>query len=135
VPNIFMKKKAVTRDEWELHMMPKLQATIRVNRHFSTTEIKRVKLGIRPESMDDRWFIFYERDRLYIHRSWTGYCTYVVHFNKAGRDYVACEIHANRNPKQYGVSDDSYDMQMVFWLIDFLLLGRDTEMPSEPRQN
>jgi hypothetical protein len=57
------------------------------------------------------------------------------HFNKAGRDYVACEIHANRNPKQYGVSDDSYDTQMVFWLIDFLLLGRDTEMPSAPRQN
>jgi len=34
-----------------------------------------------------------------------------------------------RNPKQYPGSDDSYDAQMAFWLIDIALLGRDTRMP------
>ena len=81
--------------------------------------------------MDDKWFIFYEQERLNIHRSWTGYCIYVVHFEKEGRDHVACEVHVNRNPKQYGVSDDSYDAQMAFWVIDFLLLGHmDARMPE-----
>jgi len=98
------------------------RALIRADRRFSPKEIRQIKPGFRPESMDDKWFIFFEQDRLYIHRSWTGFCIYVVHFEKAGRDCVACEIHANRNPKQCGLSDDSYDTRMAFWVIDFMLL-------------
>ena len=131
MPNICMRNEAVNRSEWKLHKMPKPHATIRVSRHFSAREIEKIEMGFRPESMDDKWFIFYEKDSLHIHRSWTGYCIYVVHFEKKGRDYVVCEVHANRNPKQYGVSDDSYDAQMAFWVIDFILLGRmDAECPT-----
>jgi hypothetical protein len=82
--------------------------------------------------MDYKWFIFYEQDRLYIHRSWTGYCIYIVRFENDGQDYVACEVQANRNPKQYRENDDSYDARMAFWVIDIALLGRDTGMPISP---
>jgi hypothetical protein len=90
-------------------------------------------MGFRPENMDEKWFIFYEQECLYIHRSWTGFCIYVVHFERQGRDSVVCEIQVNRNPKQYGVTDDSYDAQMAFWVIDFILLGcADARMPISP---
>ena len=126
-----MRNQAMTRSDWKLRKMPKSQVTIRVSRRFSAREIDKIKLGFRPESMDDKWFIFYEQERLNIHRSWTGYCIYVVHFEKEGRDHVACEVHVNRNPKQYGVSDNSYDAQMAFWVIDFILLGHmDARMPD-----
>jgi hypothetical protein len=105
-----MRKKPTTRDDWKLRRMPKSHATIQVSRRFSAREIEKIKLGFRPDNMDEKWFIFYEEDRLYIHRSWTGYCIYVVHFVKQGRDHVACEVEVNRNPKQYGVSDDSYEL-------------------------
>jgi hypothetical protein len=134
-----MRNKAVTRedwktrDEWKLHKMPKSHATIRVSRRFSAREMEKINLGFCPADMDDRWFIFYEEDRLYIHRSWTGYCTYIVRFENDGRDYVACEVQTNRNLKQHGVSDDSYDAQMAFWVIDFILLGcADGQMPESP---
>jgi hypothetical protein len=122
-------KKPVTKDEWKLHRMPSLHATIPINRQFSTKEITLIKVGFRPETMDDRWIIFYEEDRLYVHRSWTGYCTYVVHFKKQGREHVAYELQANRNAEQYGLSDDAYDIRMAFWLIDYFLLKHETEMP------
>lgn len=131
VPNIGMRDEAVTRNEWKLHKLPKSHATIRLSRRFSPTEIEKIKLGFRPDSMDDHWFIFYEKDRLHIHRSWTGYCIYIVRFEREVRDYVACELQANRSPKQYGASDDSYDAQMALWVIDFILLGRmDARMPE-----
>ena len=121
---------AMTRDDWKLRKMPKSRSTIRVSRRFSAREIEKIKLGFRPPDMDYKWFIFFEQARLYIHRSWTGYCIYIVRFENEGRDYVACEVRANRNPKQYGVSDDSYDAQMAFWVIDCILLGRkDARMP------
>jgi hypothetical protein len=125
-----MNDTAVTRDEWKLHKMPKSHATIPVNRRFSASEIGQIKLGFRPEQMEDRWIIFYEREHLYIHRSWTGYCIYVVRFDESAGYHTARQIQANRNPKQYGVSDDSYDSQMAFWVIDFILLKRNTEMPQ-----
>lgn len=111
--------------------MPKAHATIPMNREFSAEEMRSIKLGFRPDSMDDRWFIYYEEDRLYLHRSWTGHCIFIVHLRSDGRSCVAFELHANRNPKQYGSSDSNYDRQMAFWAIDFFLLGRmDAEMPS-----
>lgn len=123
----------MTRDDWKLRKMPKSRATIRASRRFSEREMEKIKLGFRPPDMDYKWFIFYEKDRLYIHRSWTGYCIYIVRFEKDGRDYVACEVDVNRNPKQYGVSDDSYDAQMAFWVIDIALLGcLDARMPDCP---
>jgi hypothetical protein len=127
-----MRNKATTRDDWKLRKMPKSHATIRVSRRFPAREIEKIKLGFRPENMDYKWFIFYEQDRQYIHRSWTGYCIYIVRFENEGQDYVACEVQANRNPKQYRESNDSYDAQMAFWLIDIALLGRDTGMPLSP---
>jgi hypothetical protein len=79
-----MQKITITRDDWKLHKMPKAHVTIPVNRHFSAGEMENIKLGFRPDSIDDHWFIFYEKDRLYIHRSWTGYCIFIVQFfNKA----------------------------------------------------
>ena len=130
-PIICMRNEPVTRDEWKsLHQMPKSCATISVSRHFSATEVEKIKLGFRPADMDDKWIIFFEKDRLYIHRSWTGYCIYIVRFDRGGEDYVACEVQANRCSDQYKSSDDSYDVQMAFWVIDFILLRRlDARMP------
>ena len=84
----------MTRDDWKLRKMPKSRSTIRVSRRFSAREIEKIKLAFRPPDMDYKWFIFFEQDRLYIHRSWTGYCIYIVRFENEGRDYVACEVRS-----------------------------------------
>lgn len=101
-----------------------------IDRTFPQNEMQRIKRGFVPADSDERWFIFYEEDSLYLHRSWTGFCVYVVRFRDSERGFTAWQLQANRNPKQYGVSDDSYDCEMVFWLIDFFLLGRETGMPQ-----
>jgi len=120
-----MNAQTTTRDQWKLHKMPKPYVTLPIDRTFSAREMEKIKLGFRPRDMEDRWFIFCEKDCLYIHRSWTGYCIYVVRLRECDNGFIAWELRANRNPKQYGVSDDLYDAQMVFWVIDFILLGRD----------
>jgi len=59
-----------------------------------------------------------------------GCCIYIVRFENEGEDYVARDIQVNRNLNQYRKSGESYDEQMAFWVIDFILLGRmDAEMP------
>jgi hypothetical protein len=109
-----------------------LHVTLSIDRTFQENEMQGIKRGFVPPTFDERWYIFYEEGRLYFHRGWTGFCVYVVRFRESKRGFNAWQLQANRNPKQYGVSDDSYDCQMVFWLIDFFLLGRETAMPQHP---
>ena len=33
-----------------------------------------IRAGHIPEMMEDKWFIYWQDDRLFFHRSWTGYC-------------------------------------------------------------
>ncbi len=39
------------------------------------------------------------------------------------------EAVVNRDNEQYGMTDDSYDIKMISWLIDFFLLEIEGEYP------
>lgn len=43
---------------------------------FSSEEFARLKTGLVPQSMEDKWFVYYEEPHLFIHRSWTGQPVY-----------------------------------------------------------
>jgi hypothetical protein len=81
--------------------------------------------------MEQKWFIFFERNRLYVHRSWTGYCIYIAHFKKNPGGYVLSGAEVNRDPKQYDETDDAYDGRLLSWLIDGALLGRARPFPQK----
>ena len=46
-----------------------------LDRVFSQEDMDRIRRGVVPETMDDKWFIYWTEDALYFHRSWTGCCT------------------------------------------------------------
>lgn len=39
---------------------------------FLREEFDRVRKGLVPEVMEDKWFIYFEEPYLFLHRSWTG---------------------------------------------------------------
>lgn len=124
-----MQSKPATQNGWKTTDMPKARANLKVERVFSSEEMERIKYGLIPEEMEDKWFIYYEEDRLYFHRSWTGYRIYVVEFQKWEDQFVISRVQANRDAQQYTEKDDEYDAKMLLFLIDLLLLGRAPEFP------
>ena len=48
---------------------------------YTDAEMTILKKGRFPLEMDDRWFWYFKENRLYMHRSWTGFCDYIVEFN------------------------------------------------------
>jgi hypothetical protein len=70
----------VTRADWKNSPLPEKRARLEISRAFAPVQIERIHQGLLPESQDDRWFMFYEHYRLYIHRSWTGHCIYIAYF-------------------------------------------------------
>jgi hypothetical protein len=74
--------------------------------------------------MEDKWFVFEERGRLYFHRSWTGFCVYEVVLRKIPSGAEIVEAWVNRDPSQYSEPNDARDGLILAFLVDELLLGR-----------
>jgi hypothetical protein len=123
--------KTAKSNDWKTEPMPLRHTVIGLNRDFSDREMSAIQLGVIPEQMEDRWFVFFENDSLHFHRSWTGYCIYQLHFLKTENGWRAMDFVANRDKDQYGATDDDSDLKLLSSLIDQILLRRPTTYPIE----
>jgi hypothetical protein len=126
--------KTATRKDWEVKPMPRQRAQLIYDRAFSAQEMELIKRGFVPQAMEQKWFIFFERNRLYVHRSWTGYCIYIAQFKKESNGYAIARAEVNRDGRQYNETDNTYDVQILSFLIDGALLGRKVKFPLKPSE-
>ena len=103
------------KTDWETEEMPKERAHFRLLRHFTKEERENLKYGGIPQEMEDRWFWYYEDDTLYIHRSWTGTCIFIVHFHFLTNLH---EVTVNRDENQYSSSGTKEDLDLLNSLLD-----------------
>jgi len=101
--------------------MPRQNETFTLNRALTKDEFELLIFGLVSHTMDDRWFIYYDEGKLYIHRSWTGMCVYIACIDQSGDGYNVGQITVNRNKKQYTKTDIAYDKKVVNVRINDLL--------------
>jgi hypothetical protein len=118
--------KTATSKDWKIKPLPKKRSLIPADRQFTPVEMDRIKRGFIPMAMEEKWFVFFKRNRLYFHRSWTGFCVFVAHFKRRLDGYVLHLIEANRNRRQYLETDDASDAKRVSDIIDNFLLAPQT---------
>jgi hypothetical protein len=92
-----------------------------------------MRAGVKPREMEDKWFVYWEGNDLYFHRSWTGICIYRVRFQVEDMGAKAVVAIANRDPEQYKNTDDVYDARMIVYLIRVLLLRQRAKYPSKSK--
>ena len=66
--------KTAKVSDWETTPLPAKRTKIVLERRFSTEEIQCMRSGLIPAVMEDKWFIYWQDDTLFFHRSWTGFC-------------------------------------------------------------
>jgi hypothetical protein len=71
-----MRKTRAIRADWQTEPMPEQRARIDLDLRFTRREMAKIKRGVIPEEMEDKWFIFFENDTLFCQRSWAGFCVY-----------------------------------------------------------
>lgn len=86
--------------------------------HFS-----KLKNGLIPLQMEDKWFIYYDNEWLFFHRSWTGHGIYKAKINKVTDGYSIKEFWVERNLENYNNEDDEIDIENIVFLIARGLLG------------
>ena len=86
---------------------------------FSKEDLERISWGFVPRRMEDKWYIEREDDEVRFYRSWSGTLCYVAHLS--GAEITRIEIASQLNPP-------INKPEMVRWLIDRLLLGKNVSM-------
>lgn len=107
----------VKKTDWKTIDMPEQKECFVFERTLTVDEIEQIKEGHIPQEMEDKWFMYYQNGKLFIHRSWTGFCIYIVDISEDGRMRVV----VNRNPEQYKEKDIERDKLMLNILINNLI--------------
>ena len=86
--------------------------------------------GLIPDAMEDKWFIYFENDCLFFHRSWTGNGIFRAEIIKEkgdieDREYKIKEFYVERNKELYKNENDEYDLDVLLQLILWGLLKLD----------
>jgi hypothetical protein len=109
--------------------MPEARASLSLNKEYSEYDSYLISKGFIPKQMEDKWLIYRSGDKLYFHRSWTGFCIYEVTLGHRDERLYLSHGYANREARQYGGTSDQNDVEMVYFLIDELLLNKRAAFP------
>lgn len=111
--------------DWKTEPLPEKRRWVELSRVFDQNEMQQIRNGLVPEAMEDKWFIYFEGSTLYMHRSWTGFCVYEVHFLDVGNGITSMtDALVNCDPEQYQASDPDNEPRRIGDLIDRLLLRK-----------
>jgi len=116
--------KIATRKTWN-NLPIDAPEKIIIELKFSQEQYNKIKRGLIPHEMEDKWFIFFEDNWLYFHRSWTGYGIYKAEIKKDNGNYCIYEFFVERNKEKYKCEDDNEDIDNFTFLIAWGLLDVD----------
>lgn len=110
-------ERIATKEDWETYPMPEKTAFFKIKKKLSKDDIANLKRGHIPEEMEDKWFSYFEDNKLYIHRSWSGNCIYIVSFNTLTNRH---NVIVNRDDNQYACDDINEDIETLGDLLNCL---------------
>lgn len=123
--------------DWKVTPMPEARRDVPSGRVFRAAEMARLREGLLPEEMEDKWLAVWNDGGLDIHRSWTGHHLFRATFEPAPFE---CErvarLTVNRDPGQLKLDDDDRLLAAAFaWCCDVLVLenGRSVSFPDRLR--
>ncbi|MCH9647622.1 MAG: hypothetical protein K0U98_05240 [Deltaproteobacteria bacterium] len=123
------EQPAATRASWKTVGYTGSFVSLPYRRDFSAREFVRVREGLIPEAMEDKWFVFFEDPWLFFYRSWTGRLIYRVKVDEseAGATVRVAEIVAKS--ETYSWTSEGYEAALLSFLVSALLLHEPAKFP------
>jgi ADP-ribosylglycohydrolase len=117
-------RETATRSTW-INFPFDNPVRIEISMSFTEKQFSLLKMGLIPRQMEDKWFVFFEDDWLYFHRSWTGHEIYRAKIIRDGEGYAIREFLTERNSEKYSNEDPAVDIENFSFIIGRGLLGYD----------
>ncbi len=128
-----MSKQRATAVSWKNKPMPDVYKELLLDGRYTREEYVTISQGFVPQSPADKWFIFLEGEWLNFHRSASASCIFQLQIVPVEDGYAANKLRVNQDPGQYRSLSDEYDVALLSYLVDTVLLGRFAPFP-QPEQ-
>lgn len=99
--------------DWQNQPLPEKITTVPLGLVFTAQQAALLRMGFVPASQDEKWFSYFADNVLYLHRSWTGICIFKVYFEPEEDGLLATHADVNREPRQYGETEDNNDIGLI----------------------
>jgi hypothetical protein len=117
------------RKSWKTEERSVAMVRIPYDDTFSCDEIARIRLGLIPRSMDEKWFIFFEQPFLFFHRSWTGRLIYRLELDADTTSPRVKDARVVDDSGFYRRQSDEYEAKLVSFLVRRLMLEQNVPFP------
>ena len=124
-----------TKSNWKTLDTPDRRESLGYEYVFSDSDADRLQLGLIPQAMEGKWFVYFENGWLYLHRSWTGFLVYWLKLDDCAAGVRVVESWVNRDTDQYSETDSEYEQLMLDFLLRGMLLGHNVDFPVRPSDN
>jgi hypothetical protein len=125
-----VRPEIADKDCWKNTPLPTETIDLSYQRTFTKDEIEKIKKGMIPEQMEDKWFIYCQDETINIHRSWTGIQIYRVEYHSvADNEFQVTKVLVNGDKKHYNYQNVNEETKLLNFLIDRLLLNRQVKFP------
>lgn len=115
-----MARSGARPGDWQAHPFAGPTGSLAFKRRFTADQMRRLQQGLVPEQMEDKWFIVWHDDALWLHRSWTGQCIYRVCFAPDGDGFAVADVQVPRDP-QVASTADGFAENMLGVMLDAVL--------------
>ena len=105
------KAERATSDSWDILAPKGNRVTGEMDFFLTEEQMKRVKLGHIPKSMEDHWFMYCDDKYIRYYRSWTGLPVFFAKYKKIDTGYKIYELT---------VTDDFFEMEKIKFEADFM---------------
>ena len=120
--------EVVGKGDWKTNDFSKPQS-IKVNFRITESQYAKIRFGLRPLQMEDKWFVYFGDGRIHLHRSWTGAKIYEAAIKKDNDCYTITELTVERDAELYSNTNDSEDVRSFHFLIGRGMLGLNVDAP------
>ena len=97
----------ITKDIFrgDISEFPKDKYVYGVDWLISTKDMNRLFMGFEPINMEDKWIVYKEKNNIYFHSSWTGYCIYVLSISESKIHMVSINGLTSQYPSAGKIKD------------------------------
>lgn len=106
-----LPSRPANKNDWKTAPLSDQYDEFQIELVLSDEQIHTLKQGFVPSSMEQKWFVFHEDNKINFYRSWTGLCIYIVELNM---------INYTHNVTAYkyeGINKPTEQEELVRWLL------------------
>ena len=93
--------------------MPDRFVTLPLDFYIGPKDAEAIRKGYIPSAMEEKWFSYFVDNKLYQHRSWTGFLIDSISFVEERGGLRAVQADVNRQREQYSQTDDAEDVARI----------------------